>query len=155
MNERFILGSKVHDLSMEQAVQIAATFLTSNKPHAITTPNPEICLAAYSNKNLREAIKNADLNIPDGFGLRIGAQILGQKLHNTVHGVDFVEKLFELCDQMHLRVLLIGGRGISGTRAIGNLKARYSHLQVEYFNGGKFSNEGVSEFPDFVSRITQ
>lgn len=153
MNERIILGCKVNDITKEQASKMVRDFLLGTKTRSIVTPNPEMCLKAYYNYDLQNIIKYADIALPDGIGLKLGARIQGQHLENIVTGVDFSEELFRLASELRQRVLLIGGKGKTGTRALENIRERYPHLTVEYLNGGVFSSDGVSEYPDYIDRI--
>jgi N-acetylglucosaminyldiphosphoundecaprenol N-acetyl-beta-D-mannosaminyltransferase len=152
MNERYILGCKIDDISMEQAIKRLSEFLVSDKVHYIVTPNSEICLRAFSDEKLRYIIKDADLSIPDTIGLKLGARILWQKISNRVPGVDLSMELIKLAEGKY-SVLLIGGKGKSGTAALENLKKLHPSLNSEYLNGGQFTDEGISEFPDFIERI--
>jgi N-acetylglucosaminyldiphosphoundecaprenol N-acetyl-beta-D-mannosaminyltransferase len=138
---------------MSQAAQMARTFLVSTKSHVIVTPNPEICLKAYHDLNLTLMIKYADLSLPDGVGLRFGAALLGTRLHNKVTGVDFSDELFRLAREQGSKVVLIGGKGKSGTKALENVKKKYPGINVDYVNGGFFDDQGVSEYPDFLERL--
>lgn len=138
---------------MQQALQIASTFLVGTKPHMIVTPNPEICLKASRNYALSDIIKYADLALPDGVGLKLGARIQRQQLHNTVTGVDFSMELFRLAHKQGYRVLLLGGKGKTGTQALHNITAQFPGIKAEYVNGGMFADDGTPEFPDTIEKI--
>ncbi len=84
-----ILGVEIDNINFQQTLEKIGEYLNSNKQHYIVTPNPEICLAAQKDKELREIINKADLSLPDGFGL-----ILMSKLNNRVTGTDvFLETI--------------------------------------------------------------
>ncbi len=153
MNERFILGCKINDISMQQAMQIAGTFLVGSKAHIVVTPNPEICLKASRNLHLSEVIKYADLSLPDGVGLKLGARIQGQRMHHTVTGVDFSMELFKLAHKQGYSILLLGGKGKTGTQALENITALFPGIKASYVNGGMFSEDGVPEFKDTIAKI--
>lgn len=155
MNDRYILGSQINDISLEQAIKSAEELLVAQGVHFIVTPNSEICLKGYKNEKLRSITKEADLSLPDGFGLKIGGFILGQNINNIVTGVDFSYALFNLAEKKNYSVLLIGGKGKSGTKAVENLKIKHPKLRAQYLNGGIFDEQGNSEFPDFLDKINQ
>ncbi|MCC6639124.1 WecB/TagA/CpsF family glycosyltransferase [Candidatus Falkowbacteria bacterium] len=155
MNEKFILGCKVQDISMNDALMQVEQFLRGNKCHYGVTPNAEICLKGYHDSKLRDITKLADLALPDSFGLKLGAKIQGQELVNRVQGVDFTHELLKLAAKKRAKVVLIGGRGKTGIAAIENCKALYPGLSIDYIHGGEFSAQGVSEYPDFITRLLQ
>lgn len=100
INKTVVLGVKIDDIPMEAAVNKAASFLRAEKQHAIFTPNPEICLKAFQDEKFLHILNHASLNLPDGFGLKFGAKILGEKLENRVPGVDFCEKFLKKINEM-------------------------------------------------------
>ena len=92
-NKTIILGVKIDDEPMDFFIKQIITNLTKSTQLKLYTPNPEICLKAEKDEDYRAIINNADLNTPDGFGLKLGAKILGEKLENRVTGVDLTANL--------------------------------------------------------------
>lgn len=94
-----ILGVFVDDLSEKQVFKKVDWFLNNNEFNLIFTPNPEICLKAEKDDNYRKLLNKSDLNIPDGVGLKLGAQILNQELDNRLTGVDLTKKILDKCNK--------------------------------------------------------
>lgn len=94
-----ILGVFIDDLSEKQVLAKVDQFLNNNEADLIFTPNPEICLKAEKDVDYRKLLNKSDLNIPDGVGLKLGAQILGQELNNRLTGVDLTKKVLEKCNE--------------------------------------------------------
>ncbi len=92
-NKAIILGVTIDDRPMDFVLNKIEQFLCSNAQHSIFTPNPEICLRAEKDEDYRYTLNTASIKIPDGFGLKLGAKILGQKLENRVAGSDLTKKL--------------------------------------------------------------
>ena len=97
-NKALILGVSIDNISLDETMTAVERFLLSKSQHKIFTPNPEICLKAEKDDDYRNILNNADLNIPDGFGLSLGAKILGEKLDKRVTGVDLSKKILEKCN---------------------------------------------------------
>ena len=106
MNELYILGAKINDISLNEAMEKVANFLLSGQKGYMVTPNPEICLMSYRDKKFRRLIQNSFLAIPDGSGLKIGARILGDKLNNKTTGADLSQKILELAEHKNYSILL-------------------------------------------------
>ncbi|MDZ4221720.1 MAG: WecB/TagA/CpsF family glycosyltransferase, partial [Patescibacteria group bacterium] len=137
-----IMGVEVSDVSRAQALAQAKHFLEDENQHFIVTPNPEIVLQARRDDGLRRILNLADLSLPDGFGLKIGAASLGQKLHNRVTGADFTESLCGLAEQEQWGVFLLGSLDEkTAEQAAWRLRYQYKQLKVVGHASG-----GVVEF---------
>ena len=67
-----ILGVKVDRVTLPQALKIVDLWLASGRSkHYITTPNPEMIVAAQKDPAFKRILNAADLAIPDGAGLRL------------------------------------------------------------------------------------
>ena len=67
-----ILGVKVDRVTLPQALKIVDLWLISDRSkHYITTPNPEMIVAAQKDTAFKKILNQADLAIPDGAGLRL------------------------------------------------------------------------------------
>src|SRR4030042_1711944 len=106
----YILGNKINDISLNEAIKEIANFLLSGKKGYLVTPNPEICLLGYKDKQFRIITQNSFISIPDGFGLKIGARILGQKLFNTTTGADLCWEVIKLAEHKNYSILFFEGR---------------------------------------------
>jgi len=59
----------------------------------IFTPNPEQISAANKDSSLKELLNQAQISLPDGAGVVIGAKLLGRPIYARITGVDFMQKL--------------------------------------------------------------
>jgi len=64
-----VLGVKIDDLSMDQAVELVEGWLKRDGKHYIVTPNPEFVMAAQYDPEFKKILNDADLAIPDGVGI--------------------------------------------------------------------------------------
>lgn len=111
---KIILNVPIDDLSEREILKKIAQFVRFKKPRRqIATVNPEFLVAARANTQFRLILQKSDLNIPDGFGLRLAG------ISHTVTGTDLVEILAK----QNYRMYLIGAAPAVAKRA-GN------HLQL-------------------------
>ncbi|MBI1961467.1 MAG: WecB/TagA/CpsF family glycosyltransferase [Parcubacteria group bacterium] len=137
-----ILGVEVSDVSRSEALAQVKNFLEDSNQHYLVTPNPEIVLKANKDHNLRRILNHADMALPDGFGLKIAARILGQKLLNRVTGADFMQSVIALAESEQWPVFLLGGRNEKiSEQAAWHLRYRYKRLKIVGYASG-----GVVEF---------
>lgn len=120
-----ILGTKVHKVTLSQAIARANRFLESSRQHYIVTPNPEIILCARTNPRYRAVLNKASLSIPDGSGIVWASKRLYGRsgLRERVAGVDFMQVFLKSLSNRSYwsyrsyKVLLLGGRNNSAHNA--------------------------------------
>jgi N-acetylglucosaminyldiphosphoundecaprenol N-acetyl-beta-D-mannosaminyltransferase len=126
-----ILGVEINDISRAQALARVRNFILDRFQHYVVTPNPEIVLAAKRDHYLRTILNHADLSLPDGIGLKIGARVLGQKLHHRTPGSDFVEALAGLAEQENWTMFLLGGLNEKvAEQAAWRLRYKHKNLKI-------------------------
>ncbi len=73
MSKINILGTEIDKINYHQTLSKIEEFMADGEQHYIVTPNPEIVLKACHNTYYRAILNNADLSLPDGFGLILGS----------------------------------------------------------------------------------
>lgn len=64
-----VLGVPFHLITLSESVRTLDQACEGKKKFFCVTPNPEICLLANRERNYAEILRQADLSIPDGFGI--------------------------------------------------------------------------------------
>ncbi|MDO8551881.1 MAG: WecB/TagA/CpsF family glycosyltransferase [bacterium] len=146
-----ILGVKIDSLTEKEVVEAILRAIEDQKKLWIVTPNPEFVVAAQKDKFFRELLNQADLALPDGFGLVLASRLLGCKppLKKRVSGADVVGQILRIAPAKGWRIGVAGARGgdeKEGTNLIGKLKNKYPNLQIESLEG---ELEGKTKY-DFV-----
>lgn len=131
-----VLGVKIDDISMDQAVELVEGWVKKGGKHYIVTPNPEFVMAAQVDGEFKRVLDNADLAIPDGVGLKIGSDI-----KNTIAGVDFLERLCKMSSENGFTTGFLGGRYDVAKKAAECLKKKYPGLKVMFAEGGGEVND--------------
>lgn len=103
----------------------------------ITTPNPEIILAAQENEDLKEILNNSYISVPDGIGLKI----FGSVSLNVIPGRKLMLELCRLAASEGYRVFLLGGTQVSNKKAQVELKRRYKNLKIEGTEGAVYDDK--------------
>lgn len=125
-----ILGVKIDDKNEDEFLRnIEERFLDGIRTF-IVTPNPEMLVLANGDADFKNVLNSADIKIPDGAGLRLGAKILGRNLKNRVTGTDLMGRLCELANQDGLTAYLLGGEMASVRKTSENLKQKYPALKI-------------------------
>jgi N-acetylglucosaminyldiphosphoundecaprenol N-acetyl-beta-D-mannosaminyltransferase len=150
-----ILGTKVYNITLTQALKRAESFLHDTEQHYIVTPNPEIVLRARKDLAYRSILNSADLILPDGIGLLWASRKLhgpDKSIKERITGVDFLIKFLSHLSHgsnsphRSLRVLLLGGRGGVARKAASNFTKRFPDMV--FYSLENFENKNI----DFVIR---
>jgi N-acetylglucosaminyldiphosphoundecaprenol N-acetyl-beta-D-mannosaminyltransferase len=155
MSEIYILGVKINDISLDETVSKIKDLLSGSQKGYIVTPNPEICLTAYPDKKLRQIIQDSFLAIPDGFGLKIGARILGNKLKNITTGVDLCYKILNLAEQNNYSILFFEGIPPIAKLAQKVFQEKFPSLKINYLDPDKVDWQGNSANLELITEINK
>lgn len=131
-----VLGVKIDDVSLNEAIKIVERWLDDKKKHYIVTPNPEFLVTANSDPEFKKILNNADLAIPDGMGLKLSGDI-----ECITPGIDLMEALIKMAEEKGFTVGFLGGRDKVAEETVKRLKEKYPQLRVSF----------ISEEPENIS----
>lgn len=128
-----ILNIHIDNYTKKQALQKVSQFLESKKSHTIFTPNPEMLVDAQKDKEFADILNDSDLNICDGFGIKL--TVRGKV--TRIPGVDFMLDICKLAEEQGKSVYLLGAGDqnvIEKTKE--NLTKKFPKLRIVGFNPG-------------------
>lgn len=135
-----IMGVKIDDVTMDEAVALVEEWLKKTGKYYIVTPNPEFIVAAQKDQLFRKILNDADLSIPDGIGLKLSG-----KIKNTVTGTDLMEKLIYHAAEIGLTTGFLGGQEGVAEKTAKCLRIRYPKLKISFATGDLEVNEDGRE----------
>ncbi len=136
MAERIsILGIPLDNLSRQELKRRINSILIERSHRQVVTPNPEFLLMAQKDPEFFSVLRQADLSVPDGFGLRIAAWIGGSNL-TRIPGSDIVTYLLKLAEAKGYRIGIVNWKdGLSSEADIAkSLSERYPNLRFQIEN---------------------
>lgn len=139
--KRDILGVKIDDFTLKEAISKGIELLAEDDFHYIVTPNPEFILSAKKEEPFREILNQADLSLADGIGVIYAAKILGTPLKGRAPGVDFAQGLMAHMAHNGQRLFLLGAKPGVAEKAAENLQMTYPGLQVCGTHDGYFQQD--------------
>ena len=125
-----ILGVSIDNTTKEEALNRIQNVFEQNGRLFVTTPNPEMIVAAQKNHEFKDILNRADLALPDGFGLKIAGKINGFSLKERITGTDFLLDLCRLANKRQIKIFLLGGRGGAGGKSKLNLETKFPKLEI-------------------------
>jgi N-acetylglucosaminyldiphosphoundecaprenol N-acetyl-beta-D-mannosaminyltransferase len=136
MRERVkILDVLIDKVDTQRALARVAEFVEADTNKLIVTPNSEMIVQSEDDLKLQEIINRADLALPDGAGVVLASQILGESLPERVPGIDLVQNLFQLGVERDYSFYFLGAAPNVAKLAQKRVLERYSALEINYHHG--------------------
>lgn len=145
---RNIHGLQITNLTMDETIDAILGMLGEPRLHTVFTPNAEIVMQSVRDPALARLLNGADLLLPDGAGVVLGARILGTPLKAKVSGIDTARRLMNVKRRPPLRFFLFGGKpGVAEQAAI-HLLSDHPGIEIAGFRNGYFTEaeeDGIVE----------
>lgn len=138
--EHDILGVKVSGTSKNEVLSFVVSSLRKKSKFFISTPNPEIIVAAQKDPALLKALNAADLALPDGVGLGVSPRVTGREMF---------ESLLKVGDRLKLKIYLLGATPEVNKATISKIKEIYPQLKVAGTGDIQINNDGYSEIEKY------
>ena len=145
--QKQVLGIKIDDVAMDEAIEIVLGWLKKRGPaspakrgekYYIVTPNPEIIMIAQGDEKFKNILNKADLSLPDGVGLKLTTDIV---CHTP--GIDFMEELINVSCDYGFTIGLLGGKDGVAKKASECLRKKYPKLKISFAeSGGEVDKNG-------------
>lgn len=141
LSEVRILGLKVHDVDMAQALAFVEEALAKDGLSRIITLNAEIAYGAHDKDDLAALINEADLVTPDGTGIIWAAKQYGTPLKERVCGIDLLMALMERYNDDSFGFYFLGSKPEVAEAAAEKIQSQYPKLRYCGYHDGYFGKE--------------
>jgi len=109
-----ILGIKIDNLSRKEMLEKVKDFLNSDSFHQIATVNPEFILKTQKDRGFKDILNSCDLNVADGFGIKLAFWRYGKNLKCRMAGIDLMMEILKVANEKKLKIFLAtSSRGLS------------------------------------------
>jgi len=146
-----ILGTKVNNVSMNQALQQISIWTTQDDKHHIVTADAYMINLASTDKKLQDIINNASLVTPDSSGVLLSAKLLKKELKNKVSGCELAENICKISGANNIKIFFLGGKPGISELAAKKMKEKYKHMQIAGYYHGYFSEEENQQVLDIIN----
>jgi N-acetylglucosaminyldiphosphoundecaprenol N-acetyl-beta-D-mannosaminyltransferase len=145
-----LLGIKVNNITMADALKAVFDFIESGSPHMIVTADASMIARAQKDDELKSTINEADLVTPDGSGIIKGARILGTPLIERVSGVDLAKEMCRMSAEQDFSIYFLGAEPGIAKAAAENLAKTFSGMKIAGTHDGYFKQDCDAEVADLV-----
>ncbi|PIU08286.1 MAG: hypothetical protein COT31_02945 [Candidatus Moranbacteria bacterium CG08_land_8_20_14_0_20_34_16] len=127
-----LLGTRIDNFSSVEIMKKIHFFLSDNHFHQIATINPEFVLEAQKNSTFKKILNQCDLNVADGWGIKLAFARFGKKLRTRIPGTDLMRKVLNEAEKKDLSVFLATRKdGLSHWRETQNALLKiYPKLEI-------------------------
>lgn len=151
-----VLGTKIDNISLADAVELAWRSLARREGFTVVTPNTEMVLEARKSEQLRLELGSSELVLPDGIGVVYASRILGTPIGGKVAGIDFASALLTRMAGQGRSVFLFGARPGVAEAAAEAISERYPGIRIAGTENGYFTDDAPiidkinAASPDFL-----
>jgi N-acetylglucosaminyldiphosphoundecaprenol N-acetyl-beta-D-mannosaminyltransferase len=140
LTDRVAIGDVAFDnLSMQDALVRLEAVLAGTQAVQVSFVNPACVNIAAHDRAYRRALARASLVLPDGIGIKVGADILGSPLKQNVNGTDLFPRLCALMERRQSRLYLLGGQPGVPEAVAEQIRSRWPEVQIVGQAHGFFS----------------
>jgi len=137
-----IMGVRIHNVTMQEALDHLAGMLACGEKGYVVTPNAEIVYLGRRDEAARAVLNGAALSVPDGIGVVRAASVYGTPVKEKVAGVELAEKLLPILVQQDKSLYILGAKPGVAERAAKNLTEKYPGLRIAGVHDGYFKEDG-------------
>ena len=125
-----VLGVQYDNLTMSEALERGRELLTGDKAAYVVTPNAEMAYEALHDEEFRRVLNEADLVLPDGAGVVLGAKILKAPLKQKVAGIEFAQNMLPVYEELGSRLYLSGSKPGVAEQAAEKMLEKHPNLCI-------------------------
>ena len=147
-----ILNIWTDAITMDDALHQVSNYIeTGDRPHTIFATNPEKNYSVPKDPFLYDCFRNADLLLPDGIGMVLGARMLHGATLSRVPGCEFMQETCSLSARNGYRIFIYGAREEVNKGAVDILKERLPGLQIVGRCNGYWPEDRMEELIEKIN----
>ena len=135
-----LLGFNIDNYTFDEAVTKAKSLIDGDNVSQVITINPEMFKTAETDTIFANIIREAEMVVPDGIGIKIALKLTGKNI-SRIPGIDFAKKLLEESALSNIPVAVIGAKEEVVAKAVENLQNEINGLNIVYYHNGFFDND--------------
>lgn len=141
MNNVKLLGTTLRPYDMQSALERTEEMIISETGGMIFTPNATMLYNASRSPQDAEILSSADVCLCDGVGVTQACRIIEGRSLPRVCGVDFGERVAQLCARRGYSLYLLGGKRGVAEQAAARLQKKYKGLIIAGTHHGYYEKE--------------
>lgn len=141
-----ILGVKVSKHSVDSASELVCRYIRNgDRKKCIYTPNSEIIMVAYRDREFSDVLNSADMLLADGIGVVYASKIVGNPISERAAGYDTACEVLRKLAPYGARIYLFGSAEGVALKAGEEICKRYPGIEIAGVSNGYFDDEREKE----------
>lgn len=140
-----LLGIPIDNITMAEAVDTILKWVDEEESRQICFVNADCANIAYTDDTYRRVLRNGDLSLADGIGLKLAGKILGQDIKQNVNGTDLFPLLCQALSGHPAGLFLLGARDGVASGVADWLRCNFPQVRVCGWQHGYFGPEDERE----------
>jgi len=136
-----ILGSRIHNISMEETLQVVDNTIKQGKQLHHVVVNAGKIVAMQKDLQLRQSVNESDLINADGQAVVWASKVLGKPLKERVAGIDLMTNLVKLSHQKNYKIFFFGAKEEVVNKVVDTYSNQYSPNIIAGYRNGYFKKE--------------
>ncbi len=144
-----ILGLPLDNITLAEAVD--EVLRPAPRGKQVSFINVDCVNKSCSDREYREILRNSELRLADGIGLRIAGRILGSEIRQNVNGTDLFPVLCERMAAEGLSMFLLGGMPGVAASVAERIGAQFPLLKIAGVRDGYFRREDEESIVESIN----
>jgi N-acetylglucosaminyldiphosphoundecaprenol N-acetyl-beta-D-mannosaminyltransferase len=145
-----LMGITIDNLTMDAAIQTVLGWLNNEDSKQICFVNADCVNIAVKNKAYLGVLRNADLCLADGIGVKLAGKVLSQHIAQNLCGTDMFPLICERISNKDVKLFLLGARLEAVEGAVRWISAHYPNVKVCGYYHGYFQPDEESEIIQLI-----
>lgn len=145
MTEVDVLGIQVDVINQPELLAEIDRLAAARKPALVNNVNVHACNIAFKDEEFRSILNSSEIVFCDGFGVKLGARLLGKTLGQRLTPPDWIDDFFKLCVKRRYCLYFIGDTPDVVTRFADRARENHPGLRVVGYHDGFFDAAGDQE----------
>lgn len=141
MNKINILNTSIHNLTMQETLQIVGHTISKEEQIHHVVVNAGKIVAMQSDLQLRQSVNESDLINADGQAVVWASIFLGKPLKERVAGIDLMVNLVEIAHQNKYKIFFFGAKEEVVKTVVVKYSNQYSSDIIAGYRNGYFKKE--------------
>ena len=146
-----MLNSQIHNLTMQETLQLVAKNIEENKQIHHVVVNAGKLVSMQKDLQLRESVNNSDLINADGQAVVWASKFLGKPLKERVAGIDLMANLVAMAHEKDYKIFLFGAKEEVVKEVTEIYSKQYSKDLIAGYRNGYFKPEEEQQIAQEIS----
>jgi len=156
MDSVSILGVKVASITTKRVLEIIANTIEADQRGIITHVHVMGLNLAYEQNWFRDFLNHSLLVYCDGYGVKLGSMILGERLPERFTLADWIDQLAELSQDKNFSWFFLGNQPGSAEKSVELIRQQFPSLDIKGSEHGYFNkNKDHPDNKNIINKINR